>query len=59
MTPKYMCEEEVDTFILTVDKGREMVVLDRQNYLIKAQDLPMDKDTYKIITGDPTTKPKK
>ena len=33
-----------------------MVVTDKQNYLSKAQDLLADRDTYKPISGDPTTR---
>ena len=35
-----------------------MVVLEEQNYLIKAWDLLADKDTYKPITGGPTSRHK-
>ena len=33
-----------------------MLVLDKQDYLNKTQDLLVDKDTYKPITGDPTSR---
>ena len=34
------------------------IVLDKQDYLNKAQDVLADKDTYKPITGDPTSRHK-
>ena len=44
--------------ILTADKGLAMVVLDKQNYFNKAKDLLVGRDTYRLITGDPTIKQK-
>ena len=44
--------------ILTADNGVAMVVLDRQDYLNKIQDILAEKDTYRLITGDPSTKDK-
>ena len=44
--------------ILTADKGMVMVLLDKQVYINKVQDLLTDKDRYRLITGDPTTKHK-
>ena len=38
-----------------VDKGVAMVVLDKLDYLNKAQDVLVDKDTYRSIHGDPTS----
>ena len=40
-------------------KGVAMVVLDKQDHLNKDQDLIADKDSYKLITGDPTSRQKK
>ena len=40
------------------DKGVAIVLLNRQDYLNEAHDLHADKDTYRCITGDPTTKHK-
>ena len=34
------------------DKGLAMVVLDKQDYIDKAQDLFLDKDTYRLIMGE-------
>ena len=47
------------TIILTTDKGVAMVVMDRQDYINKAQGLLDDKDTYRPISKDPTAKVKK
>ena len=41
-----------------MDEGVVMVVLDKQDYLNKAQDLLVEKDTYKPITGDSTSRHK-
>ncbi|CAH1239264.1 HTR6 [Branchiostoma lanceolatum] len=45
-----------DIVILPADKGRCTVVLDREQYDRKIQDLLGDKDTYKPLKRDPTTK---
>ena len=42
--------------ILMVDKGIAMVVMDRQDYNTKRLELLDDKDTYRPISEDPTTK---
>ena len=42
--------------ILTVDKGVAMVVMDKQDYLNKAQKLLLNTDTYKPIHKDPTSR---
>ena len=44
--------------ILTECKGLAVVVLDKKDYIDKAQDLLADKDTYRLITGDPIIKHK-
>ena len=43
--------------ILTADKGVALVVIDKAEYLEKAEEL-LKKDTYKKIQEDPTTKHK-
>ena len=42
--------------ILTADKGVSMVVMDRQNYLNRVQKLLGDKDVYRPIPTDPTSR---
>ena len=42
--------------ILTVDKGVAIVVMDREEYNKKAQELLEDGGTYKIIKSDPTNR---
>ena len=42
--------------ILTADKGVALVVLDKDNYISKAQDLLKDAKTYKEISSDPRNK---
>ena len=51
--------EDKSRVILTVDKEVPMSVVDKQDYLNKAQDLLADKDTYTPISGDPITRHKK
>ena len=41
--------------ILTVDKGVSMVVMDRDDYNSKAEDL-LHQQTYRLIPSDPTNK---
>ena len=50
-------EEGYQWVILTADKGTCLVVMDREEYIKKAEDL-LKEDTYKIITDDPTNKQK-
>ncbi|KAI8495111.1 hypothetical protein Bbelb_270970 [Branchiostoma belcheri] len=45
-----------DILILPADKGRCTVVLDREQYDRKVQDLLGDKDTYTSLKKDPTNK---
>ena len=42
-----------DRIVLTADKGVAMVIMDRQDYLNKANQL-LNQDTYKTLTKDPT-----
>ena len=42
-----------DCIVLTADKGVAMVIMDRQDYINKANQL-LNQDTYKVITKDPT-----
>ena len=44
--------------ILTADKGVAIVVMDREEYNKKAQELLEDGGTYKILEADPTNKVK-
>ena len=39
--------------ILTADKGTCLVVMDKEDYINKSQDL-LKEDTYRVITEDPT-----
>ena len=43
--------------ILTVDKGVSLVVLDKEDYIHKAEEL-LQQPNYKTLTSDPTTKHK-
>ena len=42
--------------ILTADKGVALVIMERNEYNNKAQELLEDKKTYKEISTDPTNK---
>ena len=42
-----------DRIVLTADKGVAMVVMDRQDYINKANHL-LNQNIYKVITKDPT-----
>ena len=48
--------EDNSRAILTADKRVAVVVVDKQDYLKKAQDLLAGKDTYKPITEDHTSR---
>ena len=54
-----MKELKLDTnrLILTVDKGVALVVLDKEDYTKKVEDL-LEDNTYKKIAEDPTPKQK-
>ena len=56
---KAMNELKKDTSraILTADKGTCLVVMDKEEYINKAQDL-LKEDTYRVIPEDPTNKQK-
>ena len=43
--------------VLTADKGVSMVVMDKEDYIHKLEEL-LQSSTYKILTTDPTTKHK-
>ena len=43
-----------DRIVLTADKGVAMVVMDKQDYINKANQL-LNQNTYKVIPKDPTT----
>ena len=47
-----------ERIILTADKGIALVVMDRSNYIKKANELLQDPNTYRTIPSDPTNKPK-
>ena len=44
--------------VLTADKGVSLVVLDKEDYINKAEEL-LHQPNYKTLTSDPTTKHKK
>ena len=46
-------KKDRDRIVLTADKGVAMVVLDRQDYINKANHL-LNQNTYKTISKDPT-----
>ena len=45
-----------DCMVLTADKGVELVVMDRSDYIRKAKELLDDTNTYSTIQSDPTNK---
>ena len=45
-----------DRIILIVDKGIVLVVMDRSDYIKKANELLQDSNTYRTIPSDPTNK---
>ena len=49
--------EDNTRLVLTADKGLCLVVMDREGYIKKAEEL-LNQGTYKIIPTDPTTKQK-
>ena len=49
--------KDTNRVILTADKGTCLVVMDKEEYINKAQDL-LKEDTYRIIPDDPTNKQK-
>ena len=57
---KALKELRLDTnrLILTVDKGVALVVVDKDDYIKKAEDL-LKENTYRKIAEDPTPKQKK
>ena len=50
-------KEEKDRIILTMDKGVSMVVMDREDYIKKSEEL-LSQSSYKVLPSDPTTKHK-
>ena len=46
-------KKDRDHIVLTADKGVAMVIMDRQNYITKANNLP-SQNTYRSIPWDPT-----
>ena len=45
-----------ERIVLTADKGIALVVMDRSDYIRKANELLQDPSTYKTIPSDPTNK---
>ena len=50
-------KKDTNRVILTADKGTCVVVMDKEEYINKAQDL-LKEETYRIIPEDPTNKQK-
>ena len=50
-------KKDTNRVILTADKGTCLVVMDREEYINKAEDL-LKEDTYKTKAEDPTNKQK-
>ena len=48
-------KEDTDRLVLTVDKGAAMVVMDRQDYINKSNNL-LAQPAYRPIPRDPTNK---
>ena len=46
---------DITRIVLTADKGVSMVVMDKEDYIKKSEEL-LQSSTYKVITTDPTTK---
>ena len=50
-------KKDQDRMVLTADKGVSMVVMDREEYERKSEDL-LNQPTYRVLPSDPTTKQK-
>ena len=50
-------KKDQDRMVLTADKGVSMVVMDREEYERKSEDL-LNQPTYRVLSSDPTTKQK-
>ena len=50
-------KKDTNRVMLTADKGTCLVVMDKEEYINKAQDL-LKEDTYRVIPEDPTNKQK-
>ena len=50
-------KKDTNRVILTADKGTCLVVMDKEDYINKSQDL-LKEDTYRVIPEDPTSKQK-
>ena len=50
-------KRDKERVVLTADKGVSMVVMDKEDYIKKSEDLP-HQPTYKELPSDPTTKHK-
>ena len=50
-------KKDINSVILTADKGTYLVVMDKEEYINNAQDL-LKEEAYKIIPEDPTNKQK-
>ena len=56
MTVIKQLRADKDRIILTADKGVALVIMERKDYIEKAQQLLQDPNTYQTIPTDPTTK---
>ena len=50
-------KKDTDRIILTIDKGVSMVVMDKEEYIKKSEEL-LSQASYKVLPSDPTTKHK-
>ena len=50
-------KKDQDRMVLTADKGVSMVVMDREDYEKKSEEL-LSQSTYRVLPSDPTTKQK-
>ena len=49
-------KQDTSRVVLTVDKGIAMVVMEKQDYMKKAQALLQDTNAYKVLNKDPTSR---
>ena len=50
-------KKDQERMVLTADKGVSMVVMDREDYDKKSEEL-LSQSTYRVLPSDPTTKQK-
>lgn len=53
---KRFLKEHSDILVIQADKGKKTVILNKQDYIFKAQELLQDRNTYKKIDRDQTRK---